>query len=393
MSRAGIITFVLGFAALSVLVVLRLKDSGSGGTGRGPGGPTAVEVAAVERATIERRQILSGTIEARSRFVVAANASGRVERLLVDLSDPVQQGQVVAELNGEEQTQGVIEARADERVARANLRNAESVLKISTREQERVEALVEQGIISESEVDALRSRYVAQQSAIDVAQAQLQRAEAAKRRAGILSGYNQVIADWSGAAETRYVAQRHVAEGDTVGPNDPLVTVVDLDPLNAVISVTEREYQYLHAGQLASLSTDAYPDRSFDAKVRRIAPVFDTDSRQARIELEVANPDGLLRPGMFARIDIVFERVEEATIVPVSAVTTRNGESGLFLVDQSDSAVSWRPTDFGIQQGDRVQVRGEDLAGQVVTLGQQFLADGSAIRVVKAKASPGNEAR
>jgi multidrug efflux pump subunit AcrA (membrane-fusion protein) len=93
------------------------------------------------------------------------------------------------------------------------------------------------------------------------------------------------------------------------------------------------------------------------------------------------NPQLRLKPGMFARISLVLDRVAEAAVVPEQALVTRDGHSGLFVVAQDAASVVWREVTVGIRQGDRVQVSAENLAGRVVILGQQLLKDGSRIAI------------
>ena len=382
---------MVGLVAAGGLVALKLARSDEEGGRGGRGGPAAVEVAPVETGAIELRRTFTGALEARSRFVVAANVGGRVERLLVDLADPVEQGQVIAELDDAEQTQGVAESSAELAVARANLADATSALTIAERELERIEGMRKRGLVSDAEVDDVKARHLTRATAVKVARAQLARAGAGHRRARIRSSYTNVIAAWSGDPDPRVVARRHVSTGDTVAPGDPLVTVVDLDPLDAVVYVTEREYGLLRADQKATITTDAFPGRTFEGRIHRIAPEFRDTSRQARMELEIANPDKLLKPGMFVRAEIVLDKVEGATVIPRVALTTRDGKTGVFVVTGKRDAVAWKPVEVGISEGDRVQVIGEGSRGEVVTLGQQLIDDGSPITIPARDGKPGPE--
>jgi RND family efflux transporter MFP subunit len=110
------------------------------------------------------------------------------------------------------------------------------------------------------------------------------------------------------------VAERFVEEGDTVSANSPLLSVVELDPLQAVIHATERDYGRLTRGQDALLSTDAWPGEIFPARIERVAPVFQENTRQARVELRVENADHRLKPGMFIRATVVLERAADALV-------------------------------------------------------------------------------
>lgn len=335
----------------------------------------------MKRGAIEHRRVYAGTLEARARFVVAAHVSGRVERLLVDLSDPVKQGQVVAELDDKEYAQSVAEAAAELAVARANLSEAESAVEIAGREIKRLKSLTGEGIVSEQQLDDAQSVYVARASTVEVAKAQVTRARAALQRARIRSGYAQVVAAWSGGDDQRVVAERHVHTGDTVAVNDPIITVVDLEPIDAIVYVTEKEYGRLEVGQPATITTEAFPEREFSGKISRIAPVFRESTRQARVQLEIPNKDRLLKPGMFVRAQVVLAKKDDAVIVPLAALTTRDEVTGVFVVDPAGEKVSWHPVRVGIRDGERVAVEGEGIEGRVVTLGQQLIDDGSAVAI------------
>jgi RND family efflux transporter MFP subunit len=348
--------------------------------GRAPVSRAApVEVAPIEHGPIQLRRTFSGTLESTARFVVAPKISGRIVRLDADLADTVRRGQVVAWLDDAEYVQGVAQAKADLAVAQANLVEARSALEIARRELHRIETLRKRGVASDSQFDVAKADQLTKQAQFAVTRAQVTRAEAALEAARIRLGYTTVTADWNGGNEQRVVAERFVDEGETVSANAPLLSIVELNPITGVIFVAERDYARLRHGQPISLTTDTYPDERFQGRVDRIAPIFRQATRQARIELAIANPERLLKPGMFIRATVVLDRVTEATIVPEQALTARHDRAGVFVVNPDGRSVTWREVQVGIRDGDRVQVQGEALAGQVVTLGQQLLDDGSSI--------------
>jgi RND family efflux transporter MFP subunit len=179
------------------------------------------------------------------------------------------------------------------------------------------------------------------------------------------------------------VAERYAEQGDTVSANTPLLAIIELDPIRAVIFVTERDYALLEAGQAVRLETDAYPGRVWRGEVARVAPVFREGSRQARVEIRVENADAALKPGMFVRVETVLARVADATLVPAKALV-RRAERDLVFVMEGEGAVRAVEISLGIRDGETQQVEGAGLTGRVVTLGQQLLEDGSAVRVVDA---------
>ncbi len=145
---------LLGAAAGLGLVIFSqfLDRAGSSKSGKASR-PVPVEVAQIQRGPIALQRTFSGELEALAEFVVAPKVSGRVERVIVDIADTVQRGQVVAELDNDEYVQAVAQAKADLLVARANLSEAKSALEIAKREFKRTESLLERGIASDSEFD------------------------------------------------------------------------------------------------------------------------------------------------------------------------------------------------------------------------------------------------
>lgn len=348
--------------------------------------PVPVEVAQIQRGDIELQRAFSGNLQAYAEFVVAPKVSGRIERLNVDLADIVSRGQLVARLDNDEYVQAVRQAQADLAVANANLAEAESLLKIAERELQRVEKLRERGVSSESQRDTAKADQLAKAAHVEVTKAQVMRAQATLETARIRLGYTEVTAAWRGGSEQRVVAERYVDEGETVSANAQLLRIVELNPIKVVTFVTERDYAQLQVGQAANLTTDAYPAESFAGEIVRISPVFRENTRQAQVELRVANPNLRLKPGMFVRVSVILQQARGVDIVPEQALTTRAGQSGLFLLSGDDQSVSWHPVEIGIRQGDRVEVRGEGLGGRVVTLGQQLLDEGSQVSIADGKA-------
>jgi RND family efflux transporter MFP subunit len=382
---AGLILAAAGTAAW---LWVRLPEPEGGmrsQIGEGATRAVPVELAPIERGPIERRRTFSGTLEPHAELVVAPKIAGRIEELAVDLADRVTRGQVVARLDNAEHLQAVAQAEADLAVARANLTEAKSQLAIAERELERIDKLRERGVSSESQRDVAKADQLAKQAHLAVTEAQVTRFQAALATARIRLGYTEVAASWHGRGEEWVVAERHVEEGETVSANEPLYRLVDLDPIKAVLFVTERDYALLAPGQQAQLRTDAFAGEVFGGRIARIAPVFREATRQARVEIEVENPDLRLKPGMFIRATLVLERLAEATIVPVQALVTRDGQDGVFVLAREGKSVAWRPVEPGVREEERVQVTGEGLVGQVVTLGQQLLNEGSPVSLPAAQ--------
>jgi RND family efflux transporter MFP subunit len=380
----SIVSTVLALAVVAALAWVSIggvQDPANKSSRRGDRDAVPVEVAAIERGPIEHRRTFTGTLTPKAEFVVAPKVSGRVEQLDVDLADTVTRGQRVAKLDNEEYVQSVAQAEAEFAVATANLAEAKSLLNIAERELQRVERLSKRGVASESQRDTAKADQLAKQSRVEVTRAQVARSKAALEAARIRLGYTNVTAGWQGGGDQRVVAERYVDEGQTVAANAPLLRIVEMNPITAVFFVTERDYTLLRSGQTVTLRTDAHPGEVFEGSIARIAPVFRESTRQARVEAEVDNRDLRLKPGMFVRATVVLDRVEDATIVPEQALVRRDGRDGVFVIADDGKSVSWRDVQVGIRQDGRVQVTGDGLNTQVVTLGQQLLDNNSAVSI------------
>ncbi len=387
---AAIWKWVLGiFAAALVAFVSILVFKGLSGPDQPFSGlsgaatqPVPVEVAAVSQGPIELRRVFSGSLESPARTTIASKVAGRILTVPLDLSDTVERGAVVATLEPEEFAQVVAQGEADLAVAEARLREARSIAENTQREFDRLEQLHADAVVSDSELDAARSAALADAAAVAVAQAQVSRADSVLAAAKLRLGYTTIRAEWITGDANRVVAERFVEEGETIAEGTPIVSIIELDPILAVMFVSERDYALLEPGQQVNLNTDAYPGRTWSGRISRIAPIFREGSRQARVEVSIPNADSSLRPGMFVRVAAVLDRVETATIVPESAITSREGRSVVFSLNDAQDTVRMVPVQVGIRDGNSVQIIQGEVGSRVVTLGQQLLGDGSAVHVV-----------
>jgi RND family efflux transporter MFP subunit len=313
--------------------------------------------------------------------MISPKVSGLVETILVDIGDLVERGTTVATLDDAEYQQALAQSEADLLVAKANLLESENNLTIAERAIERSRVLRERGVASEAEFDLAQSNLLAAEAQLEVQKAQVIRAESSVESARIQLSYTKVRALWAGDASARSVAERFADDGQTLNALAPLLRIVDMDPLTGVFFVSERDYPRLSVGQTVDLETDAYFGETFMASIARIAPVFQETSRQARIEITVPNADARLKPGMFVRAKVVVRQVDDAYIVPDEAIVTRSDSQGIFLVGPEGTSAVWHPVQIGVREGERVQILGQNLEGQVIVLGQQLVEDGSAISV------------
>jgi RND family efflux transporter MFP subunit len=367
-----------GLVVLAVAVWLVVKSLPGKAQGVGQRmGTVAVEVKPITEGPIRDLGLFSGTLVPKSQFVVAPKVSGKLEKLYVDIGDRLKNGQLVALIEDEEYRQQVIQAEADLSVARANLEEARSAVDLAQKDLERTESLFKKKIMSDSQMDAARAQFNAQEARVKVSSAQLSNRESALEAAKVRLSYTRITADWEKDSEYRYVGERYVHEGALLSPNSQIISVIELQPITAVIYATEKEYFRIRPGQEVQITSTAFPDRSFQGEVTRVAPLLQEASRQARVEVDIANHDGTLKPGMFVNAAIEFARRDRAKLVPFSSLVQRDNQSGVFIADLEDKKAHFRPVKVGIIEGDVAEVLDPaDISGYAVVLGQHLLQDG-----------------
>jgi len=342
----------------------------------------AVEVKPVETASIRDVHEFTGTLYPRSQFVVAPKIAGRLKKLMFDIGDKVDPEQLIAVLDDEEYIQQVDQAKAELEVSRANLEEKQNSLEISGREYERTVVLRHKKIASVSELDTAESNYKNQEAKLKVARSQVVQNEAALKVAQVRLSYTQIkVPPKENKENNEYqlIGERFVHEGAMLAANTPIVSILDIHNLIAVMHVIERDYSKIRLGMKASVATDAFPGKTFSGEIIRMAPLLKEKSREARIEIEIANKEILLKPGMFVRVQLEFARKENTTVVPLDALTKREGRQGVFMVEKQTNKTRFVPVKTGIINGTRVEILNPPLAGLVITLGHHLLEDGAAI--------------
>jgi RND family efflux transporter MFP subunit len=343
-------------------------------------GTVAVEVAPVEEGLIRDLGLFSGTLIPKSQFVIAPKVSGKLKRLYVDIGDSLRNGQLVAQLEDEEYQQQVIQAEADLNVARANLEEAKSSMELSKKEFERAQSLHQKGIMSDAQLDSSRAQYSAQESRYKVAAAQVSNKEAALEAARVRLSYTRIATTWEKGGSVRHVGERFVDEGALLSPNTPIISVIELQPITAVIHATDKEYFRIKPEQDVQVTSTVFPGKLFHGRVTRVAPLLKETSRQARVEIDIDNEEALLKPGMFVNAAIEFARRERSKLVPFSALVQRNNLQGVFIADINEKKAAFKPVTVGIVEGEKAEViEPAGISGYVVVLGQHLLQDGMGI--------------
>lgn len=348
----------------------------------------AVETATIKNADLGDRVVFTGSVKAEERYDAAPKISGIIRSVSFNVGDEVKKGAVLAILDDDEHQLAVEQAEASLLVAQASAHDAESQLEITKRDFERAENLRRERVISAQEYDKVDATRKTQEAKYETTVANVRLSEAALKTAKVKLGYTRVIADWDEGSNQRVIGQRFLDAGGLVSANTPILSVLDIKTVKAVISVSEKEYPKISLNDKVIVSTDAFPGRQFIGQVSRIPQELGVLTREAEVEVAVDNPDVALKPGMFVRADIEFQRRNGAVAAPLEAVVRRDdGKRGVYVVNSEQNQVAFRPVTEGIVDGNLVELvnAGDMLGREVVVLGQHLLKDGIAVRVAGAE--------
>jgi len=360
------------------LVSFRLASAIFGGAaaGGGPGREVYVELGRAEFGTLREVGIYYGSLTSPRQFSVSAQVGGRLEKLWADLGDEVVSGQALAQLDDAPYQLARDEALHRVRLNEAQFQEAEANLRLAQSDMNRQSSLAGKRIVPQAELETAENKLRQAEARRAVAESQLSAARSQLADADLKLSYTKVSAAWP-EGDHRYIGRRLVDEGGLVTANTPILTLVSLAPLLVVVDVLEKDYPRLRVGQEADLRTEAWPGETFRARVARVAPVLSAETRQARVELEVANPDLRLKPGMFAEVAFVFREVENVWSVPLDVPFRRREGFVIFLADPENKTVRLLPVTLGLVDGGRVElVEAPPLDQPVVFLGQHLLSDG-----------------
>ncbi len=349
---------------------------GGGMAGGGFRGPVTVELARVSRGTIAQYLTVVGNLIGQATVEVAPKTGGRLVSVNVKLGDRVTRGQLIAKLDDLEIVEQVRQAEASHQVAQATIRQREADLTLAQTSVERSRNLFGRQLLPKQTLDDSEARYQAALAQLDLARAQRAQNDARLQELKINLGNTSVTAPVTG-----FVARRYVDPGAWVSQNAPVASVVDISSLRLVVNVVERDLKVVTVGDTAVVEVDAYPGEKFSGRIARMAPVLDPSTRTAEMEIEVPNRDNRLKPGMYARMSLTVEERLNALTIPRPALVDFEGKRGVW-VPAADNKAQFVPIELGIEQSDRVEVRGGLKEGdQVIAAGAAALRASDTIGV------------
>jgi multidrug efflux system membrane fusion protein len=357
--RLVVITLLLGLLGFGLWYFNEMRRQGTAAFFAG-NVPPPTPVAAVPAQSGPLPQILGGigTVMAIRQVDVSPEVEGRVVEILFEPGAAVSQGQPLVQLNDAPEQADLASFRAQVALAEANVQRTQRLA---------------------------RSDF-ATQATLDQNQALLEQARAGIARSEALIAQKLIKAPFAGQ-----LGIRQVELGQHVEPETELVTLTDLDRLYVNFTVPEQARAAVRTGQPVEITVDAYPGRTFEARLTTIEPQVDPATRTIKLQATMANPDRLLLPGMFANARIVLPPQPDVVTVPETAVThTLYGDS-VFVVRQEGADKDGKPVQKAVQTfvrtGEVVNGRVAILEGVaagdlIVESGQLKLQSGAPVRVV-----------
>ena len=359
--------------------------------------PVVITTATVESRPIDRFIRVTGSLRADEQAEVSAEFGGRVIATPVERGTRVREGTVLIRVSPAEASAQLQEAdaNASQIEARLGLRdgaafdpkavpdvmNAKASLEFAEAEFSRIRSLLDQKVVSQSEfdqrrtqVEAARQQYQMAQNLAEQSYRSLRAAHARVELARKAMADTTVKAPFSGL-----VAERLVSAGDYVTRGTKVATIVRIDPLRVELTIPEQALSLVKVGQPVRLSVDAYPNEEFQATVRFVSPALRTDQRALTVEAITPNPDGRLKPGLFATAAIQQPESAPALLVPQSAVETVSGTSRLYVV--KNDIVEERIVTTGERVASQIEILKGVAAGDVIAAEPKGrLADGVPVR-------------
>jgi RND family efflux transporter MFP subunit len=339
----------------------------------------AVEVTRLSKTTIEDGVELVGGLEARSDVELRTTISAYIVRLLADAGDFVQHGQVVAELEGAKLEEAVTYAQAALHLAQAQLQAEQTRLAQSEKHFKRQAELAQSGVSTPQQREDADTQVHVGKAEVDLAQARVDQANADLLHANLALNDARIVAPMAG-----YVAERHADVGELSKPDVVLMRIVDISTVKTVIHIGEHDYPKVMAGQQAHITVDAFPDLQFEGKVRRKAPVLDPLTRTADVFIEIANREALLKPGMHARVRLIFDRHKEAKVLPVAALVDDGQKHAVFVLSGDPSRATLKRVRTGYAEGDMIEIlSGLGPRDRIVVSGAELLKEGETVAGVE----------
>ncbi|MCQ2186212.1 MAG: efflux RND transporter periplasmic adaptor subunit [Bacteroidales bacterium] len=304
-----------------------------------------VKLAVATTEVVADDQVYSSTVKPWAKNNIAPQQGGRIEELLVEVGTYVNAGETVAKMEDVQLQQSQLQIMNDEV------------------ELKRMRTLKDQGGISLSDFEAFEMACKVHKSTYD----------------NLLR--NTVLR----SPLTGMITARNYDKGDMYAMAQPIYTVEQIIPVKLYIAVSEADYSKVKKGAVTTVTTDAFPGQKFSGEITNIFPTIDPVTHTFNVEIKVKNFDKKLRPGMYAKVTIIFDKVKRVIVPDVAVVKqTGSGDRFVYVYDAEDGTVEYRKVEVGRRLGNKYVILGGLKAGEkIVTEGLLRLKNGVAVKVAE----------
>lgn len=313
--------------------------------------PLQVALASVTQANAPRTFYGIGELEAGSRVFVAAETSGRITKIDFESGQQLKKGQLLVQLN--------------DAVEQADLSRYQAQMRNASRMHDRTRTLAAKNLAAEAQVDSTRAER-------DIAQGLIRQTQALIAQKAIRAPFDGTI------------GIRQVHEGQYISPGETIASLVNIQTLKLNFSLDEQASPELHIGLIVDIQVDAYPNRTFPARITAIDPLIGK-SRTVQLQATLENSDGKLKAGMYANVNVERQTSSEVLTVPETAVTYTSYGDTVFIAEGNGEIMTAKQ--ISVKTGQRwdgkIEIeQGLEVGDKVVTSGQLRLNNGSVITPV-----------
>jgi membrane fusion protein (multidrug efflux system) len=321
----------------------------------------SIKLVAVKKGDATRSILLPANVLPYQQATLYAKVAGYVKTISVDKGDAVQAGALLADIE-------VPELIADQAMYKAELDVANLDYKRTSDAQKKAPDLV-----VPLTVDTAKSKY-------DIAKANVERTET-------LLGFSKISAPFSGIITRRFVDPGAFIPAATSGSsaqNAALFTVMDFTKVRVQVSIPEMEVPFIKAGLPAKVMIEELPSAKIEGTLTRFSHALDEATKTMLAEIELPNPEGSLRPGMYANVRITVERKPDATVLPMDAVLVERGRNSVFTVAENKAKRITVKTGFN-DNGAVEILDGVKAGDSVIQIGKQSIVDGQPVTISEGK--------
>jgi membrane fusion protein (multidrug efflux system) len=361
------------FSALVIIVFIglvyfRIKGNLDASTKR-PAPQPSVQLSSPVRKNIENKLSFTGDIIAIQQANIYSRVAGNLKKIYVDIGRYVRQGQLLAEIDKSIYYQNVKQTEGLYKQAKATYEN-------NKLEYDRNLELFDKGLVSQSQVDNAKT-------SVTVSEAQMESALANYTNAQTQLSFCDIRAPFSGYITKKLLdAGTYVVVGGN-NPNSVLFVLSDIDNLKVMVNVQDKDIPLLDKVESAVIKTDAYPDEEFTGHIKAIGQSLDLSTRTMQTEVDIENHNQMLKPGMFASVDLILKKEENAITLPIQCIQKDEKGNFVFMVNR-DSVAYKKYVQLGIQDNNTYEISdGLGDSDKVVILGQDLIKDGMRVKITK----------